>query len=238
MEISTEIPAIQATLVLAMSADGKIADVRRSPARFGSPQDKAHLENQVALADAIIFGAGTLRAYGTTIKVNSPSNLKLREVLGKSSQPIQIVVSRRGEFDPQLKFFSQPIPRWLITTQGSIATSNQDLFEKVIIATKSSEIIWQQVFIELAALGIKKLVVLGGGELVAALIKENLIDEFWLTICPVILGGKSAPTPVDGLGLLNRLELQLVESKTIGSEIFLHYRLLTSGSPKKGRISG
>ena len=31
------------TVVMAMSADGKIADVRRSPARFGSLADKAHL---------------------------------------------------------------------------------------------------------------------------------------------------------------------------------------------------
>lgn len=221
---------IQATLILAMSADGKIADVGRSPARFGSPHDKAHLENQVALADAVIFGAGTLRAYGTTIRVISPSNLKLREALGKPPQPIQIVVSRRGDFDPQLKFFSQPIPRWLITTQEPIAINNTQLFTKVIIAPKSPEIIWKQVFAQLNVLGIKKLVILGGGELVAALLQENLIDEFWLTLCPVILGGKSAPTPVDGLGLLNKLELQLVETKTIDSEIFLHYRFLKSGA--------
>ena len=229
MEIPPEIvTGIHTTLVLAMSADGKIADARRSPARFGSPHDKAHLENQVALADAVIFGAGTLRAYGTTIRVTSPSSLKLREILGKPPQPVQIVVSRRGEFDPQLKFFSQPMPRWLITTQESIAT-NQHLFAKVIMVPTSPEIIWKPVFTELAALGIKKLVILGGGELVAALIKEKLIDEFWLTICPVILGGKSAPTPVDGLGLPNKLELELVETKAIGSEIFLHYRFLKSG---------
>ena len=50
------------TVVLAMSADGKIADVKRSPARFGSAADKAHLEKQVAQVDAVLFGAGTLRA--------------------------------------------------------------------------------------------------------------------------------------------------------------------------------
>jgi 5-amino-6-(5-phosphoribosylamino)uracil reductase len=231
LEISPEIDTridtgIQTTLVLAMSADGKIADAMRSPARFGSPQDKAHLENQVTLADAVMFGAGTLRAYGTTIKINSPENLQIRAALGKPPQPIQIVVSRRGEFDSQLKFFSQPVPRWLITTQELITPPNQQLFEKIIVATKSPEIIWKQVFAELAALGIKKLAILGGGELVATLIGENLIDEFWLTICPVIFGGKTSPTPVDGLGLINKLELRLIETKVIDAEIFLHYRFL------------
>lgn len=227
MGIPADIQAgLQTTLVLAISADGKIADAMRSPARFGSPHDKAHLENQVTLADAVIFGAGTLRAYGTAIKVNSPENLKYRVALGKQPQPIQIVVSRRGKFDPQLKFFSQPVPRWLITTQKLGLVDHQHLFEKVIISPKSPEIIWKKVFAELTTLGIKKLAVLGGGELVAALIEEDLIDEFWLTICPIILGGKTSPTPVDGLGLPNKSELQIIETKIVGSEIFLHYRFL------------
>ncbi|MDR9405249.1 MAG: dihydrofolate reductase family protein, partial [Halothece sp. Uz-M2-17] len=52
------------TVVLAMSADGKIADTARSAAEFSSHIDRAHLERQVAKADAILFGAGTLRAHG------------------------------------------------------------------------------------------------------------------------------------------------------------------------------
>lgn len=209
-----------------MSADGKIADANRSPARFASPADKAHLEQQVALADAVLFGAGTLRAYGTTMKVNSPANLQLRADMGKPPQPVQIVVSRRGEFAPHLKFFSQPVPRWLITTQKMALANQPDLFEKVIILPQSPEIIWQEVFGKLTTLGIKKLLVLGGGSLVASLAAENLIDEFWLTICPVILGGKTSPTPVDGLGLENKLELELIETRVLGSEIFLRYRFL------------
>ena len=209
-----------------MSADGKIADARRSPARFASPADKAHLEQQVALADAVLFGAETLRAYGTTMKVNSPANLQLRADLGKPPQPVQIVVSRRGEFDPHLKFFSQSVPRWLITTQEIDIASQNDLFEKVIILPQSPVVIWKEVFAELTNLGIKKLLVSGGGSLVASLVQENLIDEFWLTICPVILGGKTSPTPVDGLGLENKSELQLIETKVLGSEIFLHYHFL------------
>lgn len=227
MNISPAIDTrIQTTLVLAMSADGKIADARRSPARFASPADKAHLEHQVALADAVLFGAGTLRAYGTTMKVNDPANLQLRVDMDKPPQPVQIVVSRRGEFDPHLKFFSQPVPRWLITTQEMALANQPNLFEKVIILPQFPEIIWQEVFAELTTLGIKKLLVLGGGSLVASLVQENLIDEFWLTICPVILGGKTSPTPVDGLGLENKSELELIETQVLGSEIFLHYRFL------------
>src|SRR4028119_937416 len=102
------------TVVLAMSADGKIADVTRSPARFSSPADRAHLEKQIALADAILLGAGTLRAYGTTLGVSNPQLLQIREQGGVSPQPVQIVCSRSADLDPRLRFFRQQVPRWLL----------------------------------------------------------------------------------------------------------------------------
>ena len=78
----------QTTVILAMSADGKIADVNRSPARFGSINDKAHLEKEIATKDGVLVGAGTLRAYGTTLTVSHPDLLKNRQCNGKSPQPV------------------------------------------------------------------------------------------------------------------------------------------------------
>lgn len=106
---------IHTTVILAMSADGKITDSALTAARFGSANDKAHLEQQVANSDAVLFGNGTLRAYGTTMRVISPDLLKQRELAGKPPQPVQIVCSRSREFDPNLRFFQQPVPRWLLT---------------------------------------------------------------------------------------------------------------------------
>ena len=79
----------------------------------------------------------------------------------------------------------------------------------------------------MVSLHITRLAVLGGGELVAALLQSNLIDELWLTVCPLILGGASAPTPVGGVGFLSQLapKLQLLEVHQVEQEVFLHYRL-------------
>jgi 5-amino-6-(5-phosphoribosylamino)uracil reductase len=252
-----------ATVILAISADGKIADAVRSPARFGSANDKAHLEQQVAASDAVLFGNGTLQAYGTAMRVISPELVKQREQQGKPPQPVQIVCSRSPEFDPNLRFFQQPVPRWLLTGQDSSHTAlpsplknGQDArstkdefscgtgilpvhkrliengatsqFDRIIYAkTAVGEIDWIDAFQQLANFDIKRLAILGGGKLVASVLAAGLVDELWLTVCPLILGGADAPTPVEGKGFLADLapKLELLAVKQVGQEVFLHYKV-------------
>jgi 5-amino-6-(5-phosphoribosylamino)uracil reductase len=217
------------TVVLAMSADGKIADTARSPARFSSLADKDHLEAQVAAADAVLFGAGTLRAYGSTIRVSQPQLIQQRYQQLLPPQPSQIVVSPSGNIDRQLRFFRQPIPRYLLTTnQGAKRWQNQSQFEQIIICETStkSKINWINAVQKISAMGLKRLAVLGGGEIVAAMLAADLIDELWLTVCPLLLGGNNAPTPVGGEGFSEIVapRLELLSAKVIASEVFLHYR--------------
>ncbi|MEG4629522.1 dihydrofolate reductase family protein [Microcoleus sp. AR_TQ3_B6] len=249
-----------ATVILAISADGKIADAVRSPARFGSANDKAHLEQQVAASDAVLFGNGTLQAYGTTMRVISPELLKQRELQGKPPQPLQIVCSRSSQFDPNLRFFQQPVPRWLLTGQDADTAlpfpyrakdaetavpfpypmtdaetavpfpypMTNSKFDRIIYAkTAGGEIDWIDAFQQLASFDIKRLAILGGGKLVASVLAAGLVDELWLTVCPLILGGADAPTPVEGKGFLADLapKLELLAVKQVGQEVFLHYKV-------------
>jgi 5-amino-6-(5-phosphoribosylamino)uracil reductase len=227
---------LHTTVILAMTADGKIADYQSSAARFGSVNDRTHLEQQVSLADGVLFGAGTLRAYGTTMSVSNPLLLQARKTRSQLPQPIQIVVSASGNLDPQWRFFQQPIPRWLITIPGNDGKwQSKTEFERIVIAPvilqeKNSIINWTKTFQQLAELGLNKLAILGGGELVASLLAEDLIDELWLTVCPIIFGGKSAPTPVGGTGFIQSQgkKLQLLEVKHIEQELFLHYLVISN----------
>lgn len=228
----SHIPLPHVTVVLAMSADGKIADVDRSPARFGSALDKQHLEAQIAQADAILFGARTLRAYGTTLRVTHPQWLQTRGYQGKPAQPIHIVCSRSGQFDRQIPFFRQPVPRWLLTAETGARQwqSGQDFDRVLIYPEQIGAIDWTQTLAQLKAEGIDRLAVTGGGDLVAGLLAADLIDEVWLTICPILLGGTTAPTPVGGTGFLAAMapRLELLSSEAKGQEVFLHYRRLRS----------
>jgi 5-amino-6-(5-phosphoribosylamino)uracil reductase len=216
------------TVILAMSADGKIADWQRSPARFGSAIDQAHLEQQVAQADAVLFGAATLRAYGTTMSVRQPQLLQARQQRGQPPQPVQIVCSRSGHLDRTDRFFSQPVPRWLLTTAaGAEPWCTGPEFERIMPMLADPHFDLRPAFSELVALGYQRLAILGGGTLVGALFSTHLIDELWLTVCPLILGGTQTPTPVAGPGFLASAapRLELLEVRTVAPEVFLHYRV-------------
>lgn len=217
------------TAILAMTADGKIADFQGTAARFGSVHDRAHLEQQISLVDGVLFGAATLRSYGTTMTVSNPVLLQEREQRSQPAQPVQIVVSASGNLDPQWRFFQQPIPRWLLTVpSGAEPWHSRSEFERLLVVHGTKEnrstIDWSATFTQLRELNLNKLAVLGGGELVASLLAEDLIDELWLTVCPLIFGG-NAPTPVGGPGFTQYQgkKLHLQQVKQVEQEVFLHY---------------
>ena len=217
-------------VVLAMSADGKIADFNRSPARFGSLNDKLHLEKQIAAADAVLFGADTLRAYGTTMIISESMLLQQRIKVNNHPQPVHIVISHSANLNPDIKFFQQPVRRWLLTTSlGASVWEKSSGFEQILVfETARGEIDILAVVKYLAGVEISRLAILGGGQLVASFLELDLIDEIWLTICPLILGGNTAPSPVGRKGFLSALapKLQLLEVSTVEQEVFLHYGVI------------
>lgn len=219
------------TVVLAISVDGKISDSSNLPARFSSQTDQTHLEQQIALCDATLFGANTLRAYGTTKSIANPQLLQTRLQQQLPPQPVQIVCSPSGNLNPEMRFFRQQIPRWLLTTASGAKSWTKPDFEQIIIFNSSrGKIDWHDIYSQLQVLGIKRLCILGGGVLVASLLAADLIDEFWLTICPIIFGGTTAPTPVAGEGFFAKVapRLELVSVDKIDQEVYLHYRRLPS----------
>ncbi|MDR9403377.1 MAG: dihydrofolate reductase family protein, partial [Halothece sp. Uz-M2-17] len=167
---------------------------------------------------------------GSAMSLRNSDLIAQRRQQQKPDQPIQIVCTRSGNIATDIRFFRQNIPRWLLTSQKgakSWQSKPSDLFQQIITPeTGDSEINWQDALKMLSEKGIENLAILGGGELVAALFAEELLDELWLTVCPVLLGGKTAPTPIEGMGLKaeNAQNLKLISVETIDQEVFLHYR--------------
>ena len=78
-------------------------------------------------------------------------------------------------------------------------------------------------------MGLRKILVEGGGELNWSLLRLGLVDELTVTVAPKIAGGRLATTLVEGDGVDEiaqgiRLKLARAAHKGTG-ELVLHYRL-------------
>lgn len=234
--MSDKLPHV--TAIVAISVDGKISDATDTPAKFSSKADLDHLEAQISLWDAIVFGGNTLRAYGTSLVIKNSELLSQRQANNQPSQPLNIVCSASANINPEMQFFSQPLSRGLLTTpQGLLNWQEKfDGFNKQNKQKKDNyfqdffvgdnPINWTKILTQLSALNYQKIGILGGGQLISSLLAENLINELWLTICPLIIGKKSAPSFLypDLLANINSpINLKLLEVKQVDEEIFLHY---------------
>ncbi len=207
-----------------MSLDGKLARANKRGDRIASAYDFQHLEAQVAKVDGVLFGATTLRLGGTAMRLQSPALIEERLSAGRPPQPWQIVCSASGDLDPALPFFRQPIPRALVTTEaGGARWQDSGHFDQCWYGDRPPPWNWPSVFTQIAAAGIRSLAVLGGGHLFTALLQAQAIDELWLTVCPLLLGAE-APSLVP-LPLVDSPNMHLIETLSVGDEVYLHYRL-------------
>ena len=74
--------------------------------------------------------------------------------------------------------------------------------------------------------GVKRLLCEGGGELNEGLLRAGVVNEIYVTVCPLIFGGRNAPTLADGKGakhLAKAIRLAEKSRKRIGDELFLVY---------------
>ena len=71
---------------------------------------------------------------------------------------------------------------------------------------------------EIAALGDRRIAV-GGAGLAAECMRRGLIDEFELFVIPIVVGGGTPYFPPDV-----HIDLELVETRTFGATVYLHYR--------------
>jgi 5-amino-6-(5-phosphoribosylamino)uracil reductase len=218
-------------LVLAVSLDGRLAPAGGGAAQLGGPGDRRVLEEALAWADAALVGAETLRCHGTTGLIHHPDLLEARTAAGRPPQPIAIAASRSGALAPDLPFFRQPLERWLLRAAPAPAGSTAAPSPLPPGFSRHLDLpSWEEALLELARLGLGRLAVLGGASLAAALLRENLLEELQLTLCPLVLGGShtwlppgATLPPSEPLGEPPRW--QPVEQRLLaGNDLLLRYR--------------
>ncbi|MCC7492233.1 MAG: dihydrofolate reductase family protein [Fimbriimonadaceae bacterium] len=215
---------MRVTMLAAVSVDGKIGPPDRTAVHFGAA-DRRRLEQHCAAAEVLVMGAGALRAHRTTVPLRDPALLAARAAAGQPPQPLTVIVSRRGTFDPDLPFFTrQGVPRRLATTQAAAVAA--ELWDEGVWRCGEQAVDCAELARRLAAAGVRRVALLGGGELNAAWLQTAPLHRLELTIAPRLCGGATAPTLVDGGGLPVPRELRLLTCEAEEGQLFTSWEVL------------
>lgn len=187
-----------------LSTDGGIAlDGTSRPLQTGA--DAAVFHALRGVADAVLVGAGTVRAedYGP-VRPRADAQ-RWRAQRGRPPQPPLVVVSRSLDLDPAARCFTGPA-----TVVTCAAAAGRDRFPDVIVAGED-EVDLPEALRQLAGRGLTRLLCEGGPRLLTALLRQGVVDELCLTHTPLLLGPAPGllaepldrPVPLDLLHLVD-----------------------------------
>ena len=182
----------------AMTLDGKTAAPTGEARWISGPQARRRTHELRARCDAVMVGF-------RTAQIDDPE-LTVRHVEGK--QPVRIVIDPLGEIDDDSNLVrtAQQAPTWLLASDEVDPVRSghlQDLGVTVVqipTAEGPRRLHLGRAFRELRRRGLRRVLVEGGGGLVAQMFAWNAVDQVLAFVAPKIIGGAAAPTPVGGEG--------------------------------------
>ena len=217
---------------VATTADGKLAPANRRFVPFGSKHDRDLLLELRSRADAVLAGARTVDLLPVNLGPGPAKYRRQRLKNGLSEYNLRVVVSGSGTLNPGADIFRHRFSPIIVLVSG---LANQENFRSLRDVADEVRVFGDKELDFRAALtwlrkerGVRRLLCEGGGEVNAALFEAGLVDEVHLTFCPLIFGGRDAPTMADGRGVeevADAMKLQLTSCKRAGNELFLVYRV-------------
>lgn len=179
-------------LNMVTSLDGATA-VDGASADLSSPTDKTVFRTLRAVSDVILVGAGTWRTEGYRPPRTTEADQQWRISTGRPPHPRIAVVSGRLNLDLSLPFFADSPTRPIVITTGRADRDRRRALAEVadVIVAGDESLDIADGLGQLGAAGARVVVGEGGPTLNASLLAADLIDEFCLTLAPLLAGGPS-----------------------------------------------
>ncbi|MFW9826326.1 MAG: 2,5-diamino-6-(ribosylamino)-4(3H)-pyrimidinone 5'-phosphate reductase [Candidatus Thorarchaeota archaeon] len=208
-------------LSAAMTIDGKIASIN-GDTELSDEADWKEVHKLRSQVDAIMVGKATI------LKDNPKLHIKYYEHEGyyriiADSNLLTPLDSNVVTFKPEL------YPTIICATEKASKDRIEQFQAKnvKIIQVGNHQVNLKKLLFILFNLGIKTILLEGGGNLNWSFIKEDLVDEMRLTIAPWIIGGKNAISLVEGLGFgkINQApKYHLLDVKKRDNYVILRYK--------------
>jgi len=180
----------------AASLDGKVAARDGSSRWITGEAARADVHRLRAWADAIVVGAGTALADDPELTVRDPDY--------RGRPPLRVLVDARGRVAPSGDLFDDQAPTLVATTELA-SMKARDAWreagaEVLVMETDGEGVGLTALMGDLGKRDLQGVLLEGGPTLAWSAVEEGLVDTIVLYLSPKLLGGRDAPTVLDGRG--------------------------------------
>jgi 5-amino-6-(5-phosphoribosylamino)uracil reductase len=172
------------------SLDGAITIEERSGG-LGGPADKAMFSALRGVADVILVGAGTVRAEGYGPARPSEAIRAARRARGQAEVPRIAIVTRSLDLDADSSLFTESVQPPIVITSGSSDPARRTAFEDVaeLMVVGDDAVDLEAALASLREAGTEVVTCEGGPSLNGDLVAADLVDEWDLTVSPLLVSG-------------------------------------------------
>jgi len=196
-------------LNVAATVDGKIDTHERRGAAISTVRDRQRVDELRASVDAVMVGSRTLHDEDPRLTVKSETLRAERVARGQPENPAKVGVASLLKLGSDSRFLTSGPARIILFVPHGCGDVDLGRRGVEIYEVGEARVDLTAALSRLAEIGIKRLMVEGGGTLNFELLRLGLVDEVELFVAPLIFGGAAAPTLADGDGALS---LKLVRS--------------------------
>lgn len=205
-----------AILNMVGSVDGRAA-VEGKASGLGSETDRQTMRTLRARADAVMVGAGTVRAERLSLGLDAQAG----------PQPLAVIATTSGAIPLEANLIVKEGQRVLVMAREDIVLRHGEQHAVLRLSADAAGNLDLGGGLQVlkSEYGVELLVVEGGPRLNYSLLSQNLADELFLTLAPKVLGGalSGSPALLEGPTLL-ATQMNLLSVHLADDELFLRYR--------------
>jgi riboflavin biosynthesis pyrimidine reductase len=212
------------------TADGRATLAGRSGA-IGGQADKELFHGLRTAVDAVMAGAGTVRAerYGRIVR--DERRREIRRERGLAEEPLACIVSGRLALSSEIPLLADPDARVAIVTASTASLPHECCAHiEYVRAARAGVLDLPGAMSELRErLGVRTLLCEGGPHLNSHLLADGLVDELFLSLSPKLAGGGATSETLrilNGPELDPPIALELVTALEHESHLFLRYKII------------
>ncbi|MCG0067863.1 MULTISPECIES: dihydrofolate reductase family protein [Streptomyces] len=217
-------------LSAAVSLDGYLDDTGPERLLLSSPADFDRVDAVRASVDAILVGAGTIRADNPRLLVNSAERRAARTAAGRPEYPLKVTVTASGDLDPAARFWHTGGEKLVYTTDRGAERAARLLGRTADVVPLGPALDWRALLAHLHdERGVGRLMVEGGGTVHTQLLHHGLADELHLVLAPLFVGDPAAPR-LFGPGGYQAGRLRLLDTRRIEDVVLMRYAPTAPGT--------